>query len=56
MENCFIFTKIQMENCPAGRNIHHVPDENYCVCRKATELELASITLADVEKDIKKLS
>lgn len=41
--------------CPVGRNIHHVLDEKLLRVQRAMERELASITLADVEKDIEKL-
>mgnify|MGYP002231604453 FL=1 len=51
----FHFHENPNENCPVGRNIHHVLDEKLLRVQKAMERELASITLADVEKDIKKL-
>lgn len=40
--------------CPVGRNIHHALDAKLMQIQKAMERELASITLADVEHDIKK--
>ena len=51
----FHFHENPNENCSVGRNIHHVLDEKLLRVQKAMERELASITLADVEKDIKKL-
>lgn len=38
--------------CPVGRNIHNVLDEKLERVQKAMERELASITLADVKKDM----
>lgn len=40
--------------CPVGRNIHHVLDDKLAQIQKAMERELASVTLADVKKDLKK--
>lgn len=51
----FHFHENPNENCPVGRNIHHVLDEKLLRVQKAMERELASITLADVKKDINKL-
>ena len=39
--------------CPVGRNIHNVLDERLERVQKAMEQEMACITLADVEKDMK---
>lgn len=38
--------------CPVGRNIHHVLDEKLERVQRAMEQELASITLADVKRDM----
>lgn len=38
--------------CPVGRNIHAVLDEKLERVQKAMEQELASITLADVKRDM----
>ena len=40
--------------CPVGSNIHHVLDDKLLKVQNAMEKELASITLEDVRKDIKK--
>lgn len=41
--------------CPIGRNIHLIMDEKLDRVQCAMERELASITLEDIKKDIKKL-
>lgn len=38
--------------CPVGRNIHNVLDEKLERIQRAMERELASITLADVKRDM----
>lgn len=38
--------------CPVGRNIHNVLDEKLRRVQDAMEREMASITLADVKKDL----
>lgn len=38
--------------CPVGRNIHNVLDEKLKRVQRAMEQEMASITLADVERDM----
>ncbi|MFQ9515033.1 MAG: Rrf2 family transcriptional regulator [Eubacterium sp.] len=40
--------------CPVGRNIHNVLDEKLERVQRVMEKEMASITLADVEKDLNK--
>lgn len=40
--------------CPVGRNIHNVLDEKLERIQKAMEQEMASITLADMKKDMHK--
>lgn len=41
--------------CPVGRNIHLILDDKLNRVQCAMEKELASITLQDIKKDIKKL-
>ncbi len=41
--------------CPVGRNIHLILDDKLNRVQCAMEKELASITLQDINKDIKKL-
>ncbi len=53
MENCSIFMKIPSQQCPVGRNIHHVLDDKLQQVQNALENELQKITLADVFKDTK---
>ena len=50
-EELFHFHEKPNQNCPIGRNIHHVLDDKLSRVQKAMERELASITLADVKKD-----
>ena len=50
----FHFHENPNTNCPVGRNIHHVMDDKLMRVQRAMEQELASITLADVKKDVKK--
>lgn len=40
--------------CPVGRNIHLIMDEKLNRVQSAMERELASITLEDIKRDIKK--
>ena len=48
----FHFHENPNHQCPVGRNIHHVLDGRLDQVQKAMEKVLASITLADVEKDL----
>lgn len=41
--------------CPIGRNIHLIMDDKLHRVQSAMEKELASITLQDIKKDIKKM-
>lgn len=50
----FHFHENPSTDCPVGRNIHHVLDDKLMRVQRAMEQELASITLADVKKDVKK--
>lgn len=50
----FHFHEKPNAECPVGRNIHKVLDEKLERIQKAMEQELASITLADVKKDMDK--
>ncbi|MDD6657665.1 MAG: Rrf2 family transcriptional regulator [Lachnospiraceae bacterium] len=51
-EELFHFHENPNQMCPVGGNIHHVLDDKLVRVQKAMEKELASITLADVKKDI----
>lgn len=48
----FHFHEKPNSKCPVGRNIHHVLDEKLERVQRAMEQELASITLADVKRDM----
>ena len=50
----FHFHEHPNEKCPVGRNIHNVLDDKLQRVQQAMENELKSITLADVEDDLKK--
>lgn len=50
----FHFHENPSTSCPIGRNIHMILDDKLIQVQKAMENELASITLEDVKKDIKK--
>ncbi len=50
----FHFHEHPNEKCPVGRNIHNVLDDKLQRVQQAMENELQSITLADVEDDLKK--
>lgn len=50
----FHFHEKPNKNCPVGMNIHNVLDDKLERVQRAMENELASITLEDVNKDIKK--
>ena len=54
VSNPYHFHENPNTNCPVGRNIHHVLDDKLMRVQRAMEQELASITLADVKKDVKK--
>ncbi len=41
--------------CPVGRNIHVVLDDKLIRVQRAMEEELASITLADVKEDLRRI-
>lgn len=40
------------QNCPVGRNIHHILDDKLLTVQSAMENEMSKITLEDLEKDI----
>ena len=40
--------------CPVGRNIHNILDEHLVAVQSAMEKELASVTLEDLKKDMKR--
>lgn len=50
----FHFHENPNANCPVGRNIHMILDDKLLRVQQAMEKELASITLEDVKKDMKK--
>ena len=50
----FHFHERPNEKCPVGKNIHNVLDDKLQRVQLAMEKELQSITLADVENDLKK--
>ena len=50
----FHFHENPNQNCPVGQNIHNVLDDKLQRVQDAMERELASITLADVKKDLGK--
>lgn len=52
--NLFHFHENPSEQCPVGKNIHFVLDDKLEQIQNAMERELASITLEDVKKDLKK--
>lgn len=51
-EKLFHFHENPNPECPVGRNIHSVLDEKLQSVQDAMEMKLASITLADVKKDL----
>lgn len=53
-EQLFHFHENPNPDCPVGRNIHHILDDKLFRVQAAMEAELASITLADLKKDMAK--
>lgn len=51
-EELFHFHENPNQECPVGRNIHHVLDEKLTQVQKAMEDELSKITLEEVKNDI----
>ena len=51
-EQLFHFHENPNQNCPVGRNIHHVLDDRLLQVQRVMEAELAKMTLADVKKDV----
>lgn len=47
----FHFHENPNDQCPVGRNIHLILDDRLMQVQNAMEKELASITLADIQKD-----
>lgn len=41
-------------DCPVGRNIHNILDDRLIQVQKVMEQELKSMTLADIESDLKR--
>ena len=52
-EELFRFHDNPNQQCPVGRNIHHVLDDKLSRVQAAMERELSAITLADVKNDIR---
>ena len=51
-EELFHFHENPNQQCPVGRNIHHVLDKRLLEVQKAMEDKLTQMTLADVKKDV----
>lgn len=51
-EQLFHFHENPNPKCPVGKNIHHVLDDRLNQVQKAMEDKLATMTLADVKKDV----
>ena len=51
-EELFHFHENPNQQCPVGRNIHHVLDNRLIEVQKAMEEKLSQMTLADVKKDV----
>lgn len=51
-EELFHFHENPNQECPVGRNIHHVLDDKLTQVQKAMESELSKITLEEVKNDI----
>lgn len=51
-EELFHFHENPNQECPVGRNIHHVLDDKLAQVQKAMEDELSKITLEEVKNDI----
>lgn len=51
-QELFHFHENPNQNCPVGRNIHHVLDDKLQQVEKAMEQKLAEITLAQVKNDV----
>ena len=51
-EELFHFHENPNQNCPVGKNIHHVLDHRLLEVQRAMEEKLSEMTLADVKKDV----
>lgn len=51
-DELFRFHENPNQECPIGRNIHHVLDDKLFLIQETMEKELAKITLEDVKKDV----
>lgn len=51
-EELFHFHENPNQECPVGRNIHHVLDDKLIQIQKAMEDELSNITLEEVKNDV----
>ena len=54
-ETLFSFHKNPNKNCPIGKNIHNLIDDELEKVQKAMEIELKKITLYDIVKKLKKI-
>lgn len=50
----FHFHENPNPDCPVGRNIHNILDDRLIQVQKVMEQELKSMTLADIESDLKR--
>lgn len=50
----FHFHENPNPDCPVGRNIHYILDDRLIQVQKVMEQELKSMTLADIESDLKR--
>ena len=51
-EELFHFHENPNQNCPVGKNIHHVLDERLLQVQRAMEEKLAQMNLSDVKRDV----
>ena len=51
-EELFHFHENPNQNCPVGKNIHHVLDDRLLQVQRAMEEKLAQMNLADVKRDV----
>ena len=51
-DELFRFHENPNQECPVGRNIHHVLDDKLIRIQKAMEAELSKITLEEVKNDV----
>lgn len=51
-EELFHFHENPNQNCPVGKNIHHVLDDRLLQVQRAMEEKLAQMNLSDVKRDV----